>query len=460
MSDQLHGLWEQYLSAPARVPVDHWLSARLRRAEGMRRAGRLWVGERILDACRFAAWVLFCESLLAEREAGADRPRRSGSDFPEAIRRFREEYGGDGGGETAAVAALRLIPAADFFFWMAKREALQRDKRAAPPPRWEAEHSSREAAILWDRIADFFAAAADPEALLLWSGLGPWLWPFVLQRSRAAGWDEAERKLFIRRHAFSSPLWLRLNRETEAETVNAELTAKQMHPVRRPPAAVRVSGPEGIQRLDCWRTGKVEIQDWASQQIGLALDSRPGMFVWDCCAGGGGKTLQLASLLGGKGGVYASDADARKLEILRLRARRAGLSGAVRILPWQGEGLPPFPREIASRGGFDRVLVDAPCSGSGTWRRNPDGRLFFHAERLEALQERQARLLAAASAAVRRGGLLIYATCSIVEGENEGIGTRFTASAAAAGFRLLSMELFGNPLEDSDTTFAAIFQRG
>ncbi len=454
---RLHALWERYLASPAPLAVDRWLSANLRLIEGMKRADRLWIGERILDACRFASWVLFCESLVRSQGAAPDRHGSDPYGFAEANRRFHREFAR----EADAVAALRRLRPADFFFWLAMREALQPEKRPAAPPFWPASHSSPHARPLWDRVAGFFAQNDGLDALLVWNGIPPWLEPLVLSRAETSGWDEAQLKLFIRRHGYASPLWLRLNCEPTAEAVIAELAAHGLHPLRRGPAAVRVSGPEGIQRLDGYQAGRFEIQDFASQQIGLAAGCRPGRFVWDCCAGAGGKTLQLASLLEGRGAVYASDTDGRKLDTLRLRARHAGLSGSVRIAPWDGEALPAFPREVAARGGFDAVLADVPCSGSGTWRRNPDGRLFFHAERIAVLQERQLRILTTSAAAVRPGGRLVYATCSIADEENEEICRRFAEGAgSAAGFRLLSMALFGNPFEDSDTTFAGIFVRG
>ncbi|MFO7610035.1 MAG: RsmB/NOP family class I SAM-dependent RNA methyltransferase, partial [Candidatus Krumholzibacteriia bacterium] len=204
------------------------------------------------------------------------------------------------------------------------------------------------------------------------------------------------------------------------------------------------------------RDGRVDVQDLASQRIGQAVDAQPGQVVWDCCAGAGGKSLQLAALLEGKGAVHATDLYENKLKDLRKRARRAGWAN-LRAGLWDGDRLPDFGPEVDRRGGFDRVLVDAPCSGSGTWRRHPDGRLRFAADQLPDLAAVQASLLETAAGAVRPGGLLVYATCSWFTAENEDVVAGFLA--ARPEFALREQRLHGNPQEDADTTFTAVMER-
>ncbi|MGL4368773.1 MAG: RsmB/NOP family class I SAM-dependent RNA methyltransferase, partial [Spirochaetota bacterium] len=137
-------------------------------------------------------------------------------------------------------------------------------------------------------------------------------------------------------------------------------------------------------------------------------------------------------------------------------ARRAGFAN-VRSLVWNGSDVPVFPKEIISRGGFHRVLVDAPCSASGTWRRNPDARFRINDHGLEELNILQRKILSAASQTVRPGGLLVYATCSFIAGEDEDIVEDFLSSRS--GFELLSSSIFGNPACDADTTFCAVMKR-
>ena len=139
------------------------------------------------------------------------------------------------------------------------------------------------------------------------------------------------------------------------------------------------------------------------------------MQVLDLCAGGGGKTLALAAAMGKKGQIYACDLDERRLARLRPRLKRAAAHNVqVHTLsseadPWLGQ----------FEGGFDRVLIDAPCSGSGTWRRNPDSRWRLTLEMLEGYRQAQGRLLATAAPLVKPGGRLVYVTCSLLRSENE-----------------------------------------
>jgi 16S rRNA (cytosine967-C5)-methyltransferase len=178
--------------------------------------------------------------------------------------------------------------------------------------------------------------------------------------------------------------------------------------------------------------------------------------VWDACAGGGGKTLHIASHLMGKGAVYASDVRGYKLDEVKMRARRANISN-IRTLVWNGKSLPAFPKEIASREGFHRVLVDAPCSSSGTWRRNPDGKYRITPLEIEELSALQFSILSCASRAVKKDGLLIYATCSFFCDENEAVVGKFIESAPE--FELVSSQINGSPMHDSDTTFTAVMKR-
>ena len=165
--------------------------------------------------------------------------------------------------------------------------------------------------------------------------------------------------------------------------------------------------------LEEYRSGLFEVQDLSSQCIGLTASPEPGEIWWDSCAGAGGKTLQLLSMMNGKGKLFSSDVSAIRLEELKKRISRTGIKPEVKTLDLTS----PLPRDMYRK--FDGVLVDAPCSSSGRWRRNPETRWQSSPERVKEFAELQEKILKNASEAVKPGGVLIYATCSIFTEENE-----------------------------------------
>ncbi|MBZ9818555.1 RsmB/NOP family class I SAM-dependent RNA methyltransferase [Mesorhizobium sp. CA4] len=182
------------------------------------------------------------------------------------------------------------------------------------------------------------------------------------------------------------------------------------------PYGIRVNERPSLTSLPMLKTGEVEIQDEGSQLVALLVDARPGERVVDFCAGAGGKTLAIAAQMNNKGHVVACDVMDGRLKRSAERFRRAGLHNIeTRLLASETD------RWIKRhKGGFDRVLVDAPCSGTGTWRRNPDARWRAPEEQgLDNLVSLQARILASAARLVKPGGRLVYATCSLMPAENE-----------------------------------------
>ncbi len=186
-------------------------------------------------------------------------------------------------------------------------------------------------------------------------------------------------------------------------------------PTYRSPWGVRVAGRHNVLGTDPYRSGIVEVQDEGSQLVAVLCDPKPGERILDLCAGGGGKSLALASAMGGRGLVVAHDVHSGRLADTRRRARRAGL-GNVRV--------EPDPGRLGGHGPFDLVLVDAPCSSTGTLRRNPDVAWRWQEEDVVRLAALQDELLDRAAALVRPGGFLVYATCSVLRTEN---GERVTA---------------------------------
>ena len=262
------------------------------------------------------------------------------------------------------------------------------------------------------------------------------------------------------------PMWLRIQ-SPELDRLAAELRncGAELQRQERIPNAFGVVNPKvNLYTLDSFRRGEFEVQDLASQCIGLVAAPKPGERWLDACAGAGGKTLELAELMKRSGTVVACDVRAYKLDDLRIRARRAGFPNIV-TRAWDGK---PFRGKQA--GQYDGVLVDAPCSCSGVWRRNPDGRWTLSPGAVEEAAELQKKILEAASTAVRPGGVLVYATCSLFPRENAEVVEAFLA--AHAEFRLeafehpLTGESCGGMLQiysfdgDCDSMFVARMRRG
>jgi 16S rRNA (cytosine967-C5)-methyltransferase len=157
--------------------------------------------------------------------------------------------------------------------------------------------------------------------------------------------------------------------------------------------------------------------------VSALVGAAPEMRVADLCAGAGGKTLALAMAMGNRGHIVACDVSAPRLDAALRRLRRAGVHNVERHLLAAGD---KWLKRHA--GGFDRVLVDAPCTGTGTWRRNPDARLRLVQRDLDELLPKQAALLAQAARLVRKGGRLVYATCSVLPEENEAQVQAFLAA--------------------------------
>ncbi|MBM3586409.1 MAG: RsmB/NOP family class I SAM-dependent RNA methyltransferase [Alphaproteobacteria bacterium] len=205
---------------------------------------------------------------------------------------------------------------------------------------------------------------------------------------------------------------LRGSREEAAAALAAEGIATE--PTQFSPWGLRVPSRRPVTGTAAFKSGLIEVQDEGSQLIALLADARPGLRVADYCAGAGGKTLAMAATMGNRGKITACDTSAPRLEGAALRFRRAGVDNAERHLLEAGD------RWAKRRAGsFDRVLVDAPCTGTGTWRRNPDARLRTRPDDLAELVAVQNTILDRARELVRPGGRLVYATCSVVPAENE-----------------------------------------
>jgi 16S rRNA (cytosine967-C5)-methyltransferase len=185
-------------------------------------------------------------------------------------------------------------------------------------------------------------------------------------------------------------------------------------PTRLSPWGLRIEGRRPVTSGPAFQSGLIEIQDEGSQLVAAMVGAAPGMRVVDWCAGAGGKTLALAGAMENKGQIVACDVSAPRLDGAVRRLRRAGVHNVERHLLEAGD------KWLKRRAGtFDRVLVDAPCTGTGTWRRNPDARLRLKPSDLAELLPKQASILDMAQSLVRKGGRLVYATCSLLEEENE-----------------------------------------
>jgi 16S rRNA (cytosine967-C5)-methyltransferase len=217
--------------------------------------------------------------------------------------------------------------------------------------------------------------------------------------------------------AAAAPLDLRVNllKGTREEAL-ATLRAEKFEAVATPysPFGLRLAGRQSVTGSKAFKDGLVEIQDEGSQLVALVVDAKPGMRVADFCAGAGGKTLAMAMMMQNKGHIVACDVSAPRLEGAIKRLRRAGVFNAERHLLEDGD---KWVKRQAQK--FDRVLVDAPCTGTGTWRRNPDARARLTENDLLEILPKQAKILDQAQRLLKVGGRLIYATCSLLGDENE-----------------------------------------
>ena len=199
--------------------------------------------------------------------------------------------------------------------------------------------------------------------------------------------------------------------------------------------AVEYQGLEDLFRTPEFQAGKFELQDIASQAVGLLCDPKPGETWWDVCAGEGGKTLHLSDLMENKGLIWASDRAEWRLKRLKLRTARAECFN-YRSVHWDGGA------KLPTKTKFDGVLVDAPCSGVGTWQRNPHARWTTTAEDVAELSDVQANLLSRAALAVKPGGKLIYSVCTMTRAETEEVARAFTSTFP--DFEALALPVVGD----------------
>ena len=224
----------------------------------------------------------------------------------------------------------------------------------------------------------------------------------------------------------SAPLDLRVNTfKAKRETVQAEFTAANIEAVPTPfsPWGLRIQGKPALHKLEVFLRGDVEVQDEGSQLLALMTDAKRGEMVVDFCAGAGGKTLALGAAMRNTGRLYAFDTSGHRLASLKPRLARSGLSNVhpVQIAHERDDRI----KRLAGK--IDRVLVDSPCSGLGTLRRNPDLKWRQSPQSVEELKVKQAAILASASRLVKPGGRLVYATCSLLQCENEEIAEAFSS---------------------------------
>ncbi len=320
----------------------------------------------------------------------------------QGMRRWRLEQAG------AAITPRLLMFADAETPWQEWQKLCDGAKYAPAPP------SPEEAAILSRLPSD--------EDAPLWARVN--LPPEIAGMVQAAFGAETEMELAALNGR--APLDLRVNMlKATREEVIAQLRGDGITAAPTPfsPLGIRIPDRVRLDTHPLYIDGLFEPQDEAAQLAGLLVDAKPGEIVVDLCAGAGGKTLLLAASMRNQGELHAADNDPRRLARLAPRLQRAGVRN---VTVHAADAMPGLLRDL--EGKADRVLLDVPCSGSGTWRRNPEARWRYDPASLEEVLRRQRGLLADGARLVRPGGRLVYATCSILPAENHDQAAWFAAS--------------------------------
>jgi len=252
--------------------------------------------------------------------------------------------------------------------------------------------------------------------------LSDWLYELLAQQYAPEGLESLAKTLNQ-----PAPLDLRVNTlKAERDAVLERLRADGLSAEACPysPVGIRLAGKPALSRHPLFVDGSIEVQDEGSQLLGFLLQPKRGEMVADFCAGAGGKTLMLGALMRSQGRLYAFDVAEKRLAKLKPRLARSELSNVhpVRIDSEHDQRV----KRLAGK--LDRVLVDAPCSGLGTLRRNPDLKWRQTPQSVAELTAKQASILSAASSLVKPGGRLVYATCSLLDGENDAVVAGFLAN--------------------------------
>jgi 16S rRNA (cytosine967-C5)-methyltransferase len=260
-----------------------------------------------------------------------------------------------------------------------------------------------------------------PEALAA-RAVPPWIWDEVSLP------DDEAKAAFLRQLQREPALWLRA-RPGQAKALAKSLFAAEVPDLsnfkfqisNRETDAVRFTGMQDLFKTEQFKTGEFEIQDLASQLVSLACAPQPGQSWWDACAGEGGKTLHLCDLMQNKGVVWSTDRHTGRLETLKRRAARAKLFN-YRTAVWDGSARLPTKTK------FDGILVDAPCSGLGTWQRNPQARWTTTPEDITELAATQLALLNHVAGSLKPGGRLVYSVCTLTRSETAAVAEAFGAA--------------------------------
>ncbi|HJO92863.1 MAG TPA: RsmB/NOP family class I SAM-dependent RNA methyltransferase [Victivallales bacterium] len=254
--------------------------------------------------------------------------------------------------------------------------------------------------------------------------------------------DSIDLRRLIGWYQSRPPIWLRTNSLNNKYLAN-ELTKNEINfsfsELIKEAICINESRVN-LYSLESYNKGIIEVQDLASQIIGLVSNPKEGERWWDACAGAGGKSLQLSSIMKNKGRIVATDIRAYKLDDLKKRAKRAKRAN-IECKEWDGKAL-----RSNKRYKYDGVLVDAPCTCSGTWRRNPDARWRLSDSEPDEMSNLQMKILQNAATGVKPNGTLIYATCSVLKKENLDLVKKFLLNN-----KNFIMEPFINPLTENKT---------
>lgn len=279
-----------------------------------------------------------------------------------------------------------------------------------------------------------------------------WLYPY-LEKAFKDDWKDAAKALHGR-----APTDIRTN------TLKTSRGALQKHlkkegfdlaETEHSPLCLRMPSRRSMFGLDLFKQGHFEVQDEGSQLIAQMCDVKAGDKVVDFCAGAGGKTLALAAQMRAKGTLYACDIHERRLSEMPKRLKRAGVADMVRTVLLESETDKWVKRH---KGKMDCVLVDAPCSGAGTWRRSPDALWKLTESSLKNLMQTQENILKSAARLVKDGGSLVYATCSVFAEENMQQIEKFLTTHD--DFRLVEHHQLAPHTTDTDGFFMAKLVRG